>query len=144
MSNFDLMDRDELLRRRRAGQQRRQAEWIASYRSMRAAGFDHQAIARDLGVDYDSLIRSLNRLNVYVPEADERPTYERLEQLIAAGRPFSAADLPESGSMKARMGALLRARKAGRIAVVGFTGYPSRPLNVYQATQEDSQCLRTA
>ncbi|WP_037182529.1 hypothetical protein [Rhodococcoides fascians] len=127
---------------------RRRAEYIERYAELRASGFTHQQIATDYGVQLTSLMQALHRNGLYVPEAHERETYFRRDRLIASGRPFTTYDLPESGDAWVRRGAVDRAVSAGRLRAVGEKKFRegTRHLTrtIYQATQEESQCLRTA
>lgn len=109
-----------------------------NYSDMRSWGWTHEQIAMHLGIRRVSLMRKCVRHDIYIPEPYERAAFDRLEQLIEAGRPFTSDDLPPLGST-ARVTALLHAKRRGRIRAVGRRPNPrgGNELNIWQAVTSD-------
>lgn len=138
----------EMVELRREGLARRRNARVEAYREMRSAGMSHKQIAHHDGIELESLIRWLNRVGIYIPEAHERKAYLRVDELIAAGRDFSVRDLPDSSDPIVNSAAIRRAYSRGRIHPVGKVrrreAWGTETVYVYRATAQEDSCLRTA
>lgn len=119
---------------------RTRQEFREDYSDMRSWGMTHEQIAVKLGIKRLSLLRRCSRHDIYIPEAHERATYARLDELIESGVPFTVQDLPIAAP-GVNGGALRHATGTGRIHCLGFEpgphgGVTSRP-RIWQSTAVD-------
>ena len=100
----------------RPRQRRTRTELVEEYLFMRqVCGMTHHDIAERLLMTEDALDRALRRAgDVKIAEPWERGIAERLDRVIARGRPFSAVDV--SAVYPDRVGYMLaRAKAEGRV-----------------------------
>ncbi|WP_155290394.1 hypothetical protein [Rhodococcoides fascians] len=103
--------------------ERNRVAFREDYTDWRTWGWTHTRIAAHLGIQRESLLRRCVRYGIYLPETEEQVARERLDHLIASGRPFTVDDMPRVAP-SIRGGVIRHAHCAGLIEQVGSTVGP--------------------